>query len=88
VTRWCHGASLGATPALHEPQAGVAYRRARRLSLNATGLLQMRYSAIENKESVMKRTALILATVAAVGTAAVSSPAEARWGRGWGWGPG
>jgi hypothetical protein len=36
----------------------------------------------------MKRTALILATVAAVGTAAVSSPAEARWGRGLGWGPG
>jgi hypothetical protein len=41
-----------------------------------------------NKESVMKRTALILATVAALGTVAVSSPAEARWGRGWGWGPG
>jgi hypothetical protein len=34
----------------------------------------------------MKRTALILATVAALGTVAVS-PAEARWGRGWGWGP-
>jgi hypothetical protein len=36
----------------------------------------------------MKRTALILATIAAVGTAAISSPAEARWGRAWGWGPG
>lgn len=34
----------------------------------------------------MKRTALILATVAALGTAAVSAPAEARH-RG-GWGPG
>ena len=33
----------------------------------------------------MKRTALILATVAALGTAAVSAPAEARgWNRGWG----
>jgi hypothetical protein len=32
----------------------------------------------------MKRTALVLATVAALGTAAVSSPAEARRG----WGPG
>jgi hypothetical protein len=33
----------------------------------------------------MKRTALILATVAAIGTAAVSAPAEARHR---GWGPG
>ena len=37
----------------------------------------------------MRRTALILATVAALGTAVVSAPAEARYyGRGWGWGPG
>ena len=36
----------------------------------------------------MKRTALILATVAAIGTAAISAPAEAGgWGHR-GWGPG
>lgn len=36
----------------------------------------------------MKRTALILATVAALGATAVTAPAEARgWRRG-GWGPG
>jgi hypothetical protein len=77
-----------AAPAHTNPRLGSHYRQARRLFAKATGRLQKRYSAIENKESVMKRTALILATVAAVGTAAVSSPAEARWGRGWGWGPG
>ncbi len=36
----------------------------------------------------MKKAALILATVAAIGTTAVTAPAEARgWGRGWGPGP-
>jgi len=35
----------------------------------------------------MKKTVAIVATVAALGTAAVTSPAEAHW-RGGGWGPG
>lgn len=41
----------------------------------------------DRKENVMKKTAVILATVAALGAAAVTTaPAEAR-GRGWGPGP-
>ena len=39
----------------------------------------------------MKKTALVLATVAAlaVGTVGTTTPAQARWGHGgWGWGPG
>jgi hypothetical protein len=48
-----------------------------------------RYFVISKRETSMRRTALILATVAALGTAVVSAPAEARYyGRGWGWGPG
>jgi hypothetical protein len=46
------------------------------------------YFVISKRETSMRRTALILATVAALGTAVVSAPAEARYGRGWGWGPG
>jgi hypothetical protein len=45
------------------------------------------FAAARYEEMQMKRTALILATLAALGTAAVSSPAEARYGHR-GWGPG
>jgi hypothetical protein len=42
----------------------------------------------DRKENVMKKTAIVLATVAALGAAAVTTaPAEARGGRGWGPGP-
>ena len=38
----------------------------------------------------MKKTALVLATVGALalGTIATTTPAQARWHGGWGWGPG
>jgi hypothetical protein len=46
------------------------------------------FAGMRCEEERMKRTALILATVAALGTVAVSAPAEAHWRRGGGWGPG
>jgi hypothetical protein len=38
----------------------------------------------------MKKTALVLATVGALalGTIGTTTPAQARWHGGWGWGPG
>jgi hypothetical protein len=53
----------------------------------ATSEFLRRYLGRDRKENVMKKTAVILATVAALGAAAVTTaPAEAR-GRGWGPGP-
>jgi hypothetical protein len=54
--------------------------------LSATTEIDPRYQARTAKGDTMKKTALILATVAALGATAVTAPAEAR-GRGWGPGP-
>jgi hypothetical protein len=53
----------------------------------ATIKTRLRYWSCSVEDVRMKKTFAILATVAAIGTAAVATPAEARW-RGGGWGPG
>src|ERR1043166_5131435 len=62
-----------------------------RLATIATSF-SLRFASINNEEGMrMKKTALVLATVGALGVSAVAAPtpAEARWRGGWGgWGPG